>query len=261
MVFVRYVTGAWRRLVSQKRDRIAGVVYFMDDDLLDLAATRGLPVRYRWKLARLATRHRRWLAEVGAEFWVSSPSLAEKYAGLSPRLILPKPLPSEAVYRRVFYHGTASHGREIQWLRGVVERLVEEVPDVHFELVGDARVASLYRGLPGVTVCHPMKWPAFRAFQLASRREVGLAPQFDTPFNRSRSYTKFFDITAAGAVGIYTRGSAAGDLVENCGAGLVLPMETDLWVEAIRTLLADDAMRLSMLNNAHAKINEISSGR
>ena len=43
VVVVRYLTPAWRRAIEGARDRLAGVAYFMDDDLWDRAAWEGLP--------------------------------------------------------------------------------------------------------------------------------------------------------------------------------------------------------------------------
>lgn len=253
VVFNRYVSGPWKRAVAAARSELAGVAYFMDDDLLDVAASAGLPARYRWKLYRLAGRQAGWLAAMEAEVWVSTPWLAAKYAARRPRLLPPAALSGEVPVgaalpgNRVFYHGTASHRAEIAWLRPVLAALVAAEPEAEVELVGGRAVARAYAGVPRVTVVQPMPWPTFRRFALWPGRGVGLAPQLPTAFNAARSYVKFLDITRSGAVGVYAAGSACAAVVTDGVDGLVVPMEPAAWVAATRRLLADPARRRAML--------------
>lgn len=250
VVFVRYVPEAWRTAVSRLRPELAHVVYFMDDDLLNSRATDGLPLAYRWKIWRLATRHRGWLIRQGARFWVSTPLLAEKYASFSPSVVLPAGVPEQAPVRRIFYHGSASHGREIEWLKVVVGDVLRAVPSACFEIIGTSEVQRLYADLPRVTVVHPMKWPAYLSFTTATARHIGLAPLLDSEFNSSRSYTRFLDHTRCGAVGLYSEGSANSDVVTHRHDGLVLAMQQSVWTGAILELLDDDDGRTMMAANA-----------
>ncbi|MGE0082352.1 MAG: glycosyltransferase [Thiohalomonadaceae bacterium] len=258
VVFVRYVPRAWRAWVESVRERLAGVVCFMDDDLLDPQAWSGLPLRYRFKLWRLTTSQQQWLQRMRAQLWVSTAWLKEKYARWQPRLILPVPLDAGADdLRRVFYHGSASHEAEVRWLRPVVEEALNRDERLVFEIVGGSDVYRLYRGLPRVNVVHPMKWPAYQAFLATPGRHVGLAPLMASRFNRARSYTKFFDITHCGAAGIYAAGSACGDVVRAGLDGEVLPMDEARWVEAILALARDDARRLAMVQNARERVQAL----
>jgi len=263
VVLARYVPPGWMRLVAEARPRLARLVFFMDDDLFDTAASRGTPLHYRFKLWRLAARRRDWLLAQKAEFWVSTPALMDKYAAWGPRLILPAPLPDaapgpEADIRRIFYHGTASHNPDIRWLFPVMAEVLGKNPRLALEIVGKRAVAALYKPLPRVTVVHPMPWPAYRIFAAAPGRHVGLAPQLDSAFNAARSYTKFCDITRSGAVGVYAAGSACAGVVEHEKDGLVVPMRPDAWVAAITRLAADDGLRTAMLRNARDKLAELS---
>lgn len=47
VIFVRYVTAAWRALIEQTRHSLARLIYFMDDDLFDWKASQGLTWRAR----------------------------------------------------------------------------------------------------------------------------------------------------------------------------------------------------------------------
>lgn len=252
IVFVRYVPARWRQAVSRLRDRLADVIYFMDDDLLDTTATSGLSLRYRWKLWSLAARHYRWLIANGATVWVSTASLEQKYKSLAPTLLLPAGISEQPGARRIFYHGTASHFAEKVWLKQVVRAVLDEAPQACFEIVGTRDVQELYADVPRVAVVHPMKWPSYLAFVSSGDRHIGLAPMIDSAFNRTRSYTRVLDHTRCGAVGVYSEGSASAAVITNRHDGVVLPMRPQAWVDGILELLSDDPWRISMVRNAQA---------
>ncbi|MEE4238793.1 MAG: glycosyltransferase [Anderseniella sp.] len=258
VVLVRYVPAAWARLIESARKDMSGLVFFMDDDVLDWRASTGMPWRYRIKLARLAAWRRTWLQRQKAELWVSTPWLTEKYAGWQPRLVEPVPLAALTGTCRVFYHGSASHGSEIRWLKSVVSGVLERDKGVVFEIIGGRDVWRLYRDLPRVNVIHPMKWPAYQAFLAMPGRHVGLAPLLDQPFNRARSCTKFFDITSCGAAGIYASSGACADWVEDGVSGLLVPMDGEAWTDAILRLASDAPLRQRLVQGAQARLARFS---
>lgn len=259
VVFVRHVPTRWLHFIEAVRPALSALVFFMDDDVLDIGASSGMPLRYRYKLARLAAFRKGWLRRQNAQLWVSTPYLQEKYAQWNPRLVLPSPLPGVTHARHVFYHGTASHMAEIRWLRPVMEEAQRRDENLWFEITGGDDVYRLYRGLPRVTVVHPMKWPSYQRFLLASQRHVGLAPLLESPFNKARSYTKLFDFTRCGAVGIYAGTSAYEEVVRDGVEGRLLAMDPEQWVRAIGELARDEEGRLAMLHRAHAKIRELAT--
>lgn len=255
VVFVRYLPAGWRRRIEQVRPRLAGLAYFLDDDLLDAAAMAGMPWRYRYKLYTLATRHRGWLRQQRAQLWVSTPWLARKYTAWQPLQVGPRQLAPLQAVRRVFYHGSASHEAEIRWLRPVMEQVLRADDNIVFEIIGGEGTNRLYRGLPRVTVVHPMKWFAYQAFMDLEGRHIGLVPLLDLPFNQARSHTKFLDITRSGAVGIYTEGTVYGEVVRDAIDGRVVPLQAQAWVDAILQLGRDEEQRLWMLRNARAALS------
>lgn len=240
IVFVRYIPPPWVKLIERHRARIGELIYFMDDDLFDLTAAHGTPWRYRLKLARLATWRQQWLKAQGAKLWVSTAYLQDKYASWRPERIQPAPLPAPNPAGdgniRVFYHGSASHQAEIDWLYPVMQTALEADPRLSFEIIGAAKVNRRYRRLPRTTVVHPMSWPTYQRFLATPGRHIGLAPLVDNPFNRARSCTKFFDITRAGAVGIYAAGSVCNEWIRSDQDGVMVPMIADYWVQAILKL-------------------------
>ena len=256
VIFVRYVPARWMRAIESVRRLLGALVFFMDDDVLDIGASVGTPWRYRYKLARFAAFRKGWLRRQNAQLWVSTPYLYAKYAGWKPTLVLPSPLPGRTV-RRVFYHGTASHMAEIRWLRPVLVEVLRRDENVFFEVTGGNDVYRLYRDVPRVTVVHPMKWPCYQHFLLAAERHIGLVPLLDLPFNKARSYTRLFDLTRCGAVGVYGKTAAYEGIVNDGVEGRLLAMEPETWVNAILELARDEAQRLTMLRNAKARIGRL----
>lgn len=265
VLFVRYIPPVWRRLITASRDEIAGVHLFMDDDLFSWSSFARMPLRYQWKLLRLSWRHQRWLRTMGAKLLVSTPYLQRRYADWQPQLLAPQvpaalaPLMqrtdvefSESGPITVFYHGSASHGADLEWLRPVIERVLAADERIVFEVIGSSRVNRLFRGLPRVHVLHPMKWGAYQSLLRRPGRAIGLAPLLDSPFNRARAHTKFLDITLAGAVGIYAAGPVYGEVVRHRENGLLLPMDQRAWADAILQLAADQSVRKQMSSEARA---------
>jgi glycosyltransferase involved in cell wall biosynthesis len=251
LVFVRYLTPQWRRWVERHRAVLGRLAFFMDDDLFDVDAHRTLPLRYRWKLYRLATRHKAWLRRMNAELWVSTQWLADKYSGWQPRVLAPQPPYADCLPQKTFfYHGSASHMGEIRWLVPVVEEVLKRDLAYSFEIIGNTEIRKLFSHLPRVHVLQPMSWPAYQALVSRPGRVVGLAPLFPGPFNQARSPTKFFDITQAGAAGLYADHPVYRSLIRHGENGLLLPMNQADWVEAILELGQDEPLRKRLLASA-----------
>ena len=257
VVFVRYVPATWAKLVEAVRPRLRALIFFMDDDVLDVHASVGMPWHYRLKLARLSAWKAGWLRRQGTELWVSVPFLLEKYAEWNPRLVLPSPVSPPSDVRRVFYHGSATHLAEVRWLRPVMEEVLRKDERISFTIVGGRNVFRLYRGIPRVTTVHPMKWPAYQHFLAKEGRHIGLAPLLDLPFNQARSYTKFFDFTRCGAVGVYSPGGECAGVVSHGVSGLVVKLDQEAWVNAILDLARNEPLRQSLLRNAELASAEL----
>lgn len=259
VVFVRYVPSKWMKFVDANRDRIGNLIFFMDDDVLDVKASSGMPLRYRYKLASLSAVRINWLKRQRARLWVSTRYLQEKYASWEPKLVLPYPMEvAERQPLHVFYHGSpATHKAEIKWLSPVMQKVMAVNDKISFEIMGGADVNRLYRNMNKVNVMHPMRWPSYQYYIAGGSRQIGLAPQLNVPFNKARSYTKYFDIHRCGAVGIFSPDSAISAIVDNGIDGLIVPLDQNAWAEAILELAGDAALRTRLFENAGRKISAL----
>jgi len=250
VVVCRYVPPSWRRPLEKRRPQLAGLVYFMDDDLLDAAAHATLAAPYAKKLATLAASQRRWLESTVDAWWVSTAALAAKYERLQPTVIPLAPPPALLDMRaavRIVYHGTASHAAEIAWLHDVIAGVQERCPHTHFALFGDHAVNRRWRDLPRVAILHPMRWDSYLAFTASQPADIGLAPLLPGAFNAARGAVKFYDYARMGAAGVYTDTAPYRGFVRDGVDGLLLPNEPARWIDTIAELAAANGDLLARL--------------
>lgn len=254
VVIVRYLTPAWAAALRHARHGLAGVVYFMDDELLDPSAWKTLPATYGKKLDRLCLQQAGAIAELVSEYWGSTPVLCERHAERAMRLMPPLPLPEDAGRTvrpvvpgepvQIFYHGSAVHLDEMRWLRPVIAEVLSACPLAHFEVIGDQAVNRLFRDLPRTRVLHPMSWPNYLSHCRAMRGHIGLAPLLPGDFNAARSITRVFDIARCGAVFL---GAESGPYLGIGGVHrnvTTLPMEADVWTEHLLARVGSPAVPL-----------------
>ena len=261
VVIVRYFSAAWKKLIEKTRQKLGRFIYFMDDDLFDVKAARGTLAGYRVRLAWKATRHMSWLQGQSPELWVSTPYLLEKYASWQPKLVLPSSIRSEinpaSNPHRIFYHGTFTHEAEYKWLRPVIAEVLAADKRLHFELFGIKRISRLFQDLERVSIQKPLNWPEYQDFVTDGNGYIGLAPQLEMPFNRARSYTKIFDISRYGAVGIYSAGSANASVITNNVDGVIAGLERREWVEKILHLARNEDDWHRMRTNTAAMLDRL----
>ncbi|GAB2580848.1 glycosyltransferase [Nitrincola alkalisediminis] len=261
LVFVRYIPSTWRLFVDQYRHRLAGLVIFIDDDLFDGRVLASLSWGYLSKWYRLAYRHQSWLKQQKADLWVSTPYLFDKYRdwcapGCQLTSIDPvSPYGEDGADSFlsspiIFYHGSPSHRAEIDWLLPVFEKVLHMHPQVTIELIGDDTLRRRCLKFPQIRVLHPMSWLSYQRMLKESKRLIGLAPLLDTKVNAARAPTKYFDISAAGAVGVYANSHVYRQLVTHKVNGLLVEMDQDAWVEAITSLIDDVQQRRALFIEA-----------
>ncbi|WP_428243103.1 glycosyltransferase family 1 protein [Gynuella sp.] len=257
IILVRYISKKWKTFITQHRALIKDVILFMDDDLFDVAGSHSIPLRYRWKIVRLTASRQGWLRAMDAKLWLSTPHLLNKYADWQPEHVYPRAIARKREVIQVFYHGSASHQREIHWLYEIIKAVLLENPALSFEIIGGQNVYKLYRDLPRTTILHPMPWQTYKTLLCQPGRQIGLAPLMDIPFNHARSYTKFFDITQTGAVGIYAKDSQYAEVIEDHQNGILLDMDKDAWIEAILELAGMPEQREAMHQQALKTVADV----
>ena len=248
VVVVRYLTPAWKGVLDANYDKLFGCFWLIDDDLLDFSVLLRVSGGLGWKWFWRAWRFKSWFKRKGVKLWVSTPYLEKKYAAWSPRVMPPcSPYPSFDVNAQVgvsslqpaivFYHGSISHRHEQRWLYPVFAAVAKRCPEVVFEVIGSASVAHFFASIPQVKVHSPMSWNHYKVWIQKPGRTLGLAPLLDNHVNAARAPTRFYDIQAAGAIGLFAKGPVYEAIVKQEGGGMLLPMDQQVWIDEIIRLV------------------------
>ncbi|CAM4091765.1 Glycosyltransferase involved in cell wall biosynthesis [Bordetella tumulicola] len=266
VVIVRYLNARWVAALRTHRSQLSYVAYFMDDDLLHPKHWAGLPRSYIKKLQKYCGAFIPDIRALASAYWFSTQTLQDRYQFKVMQVIPPRPLPlgvdnTPLPLRpldvqspvQMFYHGSATHQAELDWLHPIVERLLYQCPDLHFEVIGNHAVNLQFRDLPRTRVLHPMSWHSYISHCQTINGHIGLAPLLPSSFNEGRSHSKIYDITRCGAIGVYSTPSAYTNAIVHGEDGLLLKNEPDLWVQTIAELVENRARLNALRTAAHAR--------
>jgi len=259
VIIVRHASRKWLKVLAAQHSAIARVTYLKDDDIAAVFSATHLPWYYSvWTGCRfLWTRN--LLSKVVSDVAVSTEELAGRYQDARPEVWEPRYDDSSEASKEpciYFYHANIVHYSEMKWLVPVVRRVQKAAPDAWFEIIGDGSVARLFKGIPRVRILHPMSWPDYQDYLAGIRYQVGLAPLLDTPYNRARSHTKLYQITRAGAAGIYSDVIPYSGKIIDGQTGILCGNHRYLWIRAIVGLLRDPVRRKIIHDNARAWCQE-----
>jgi hypothetical protein len=221
--------------------QLAKVAYFIDDDMQNAYRASELSWWYGIKTT-LKFQISWWVIKrMSGELWCSTQALADRFPDTEAQVIPPVCLPTvnrnedeSPVY---FYHGTWTHRHEIAWLVPIVREIQSRFPKHVFEIIGNRKVKKMFADIPRVRVLSGMSWEKYLEYSENVHYQVGLAPCFNTPFNQTRSYTKLFDITRVGAVGIYSNSMPYKNIILDKEIGMLVENTNQEWIDAITSLL------------------------
>lgn len=267
LVIVRYLTADE---LSNVRCRPWERVYYVIDDMLPVAgAAAELPADYRARLARFATGA--LLDILALEPTVVAPR--DEILDLFPRhaterldpmaLFLArdgdhyKPKICAANPFRIAFLGTRSHAAGMAFLAPVLDAVAAARRDIRVVLFFGRHLPKPLRGRAQIDNRRPLPWRRYKAVLQHERFHVVLAPLPDTPFNRGRSLTKFFDVAAVGATGVFSARAPFTDAVTDGVHGLLLPDDPVAWRESILRLASDLGVAHRLSEGARGRARHI----
>ena len=259
VVFCRYASPVWLEALEAARERLARVVFFMDDDLPEMMRAGEIPSAARGKVALHFAAHAARLSALCSETWVSTPELAGRYPEARPLVLQPlpeaePPAPAPADADLVVYHGTDVHARERRFVLEVARRLEPLAPGARIEIAGDKAMERTAAGAANVSVVPQQPWPDYLAIQAGRTAAISLAPLFPSRLNDARAPVKAFDAARLGAAALYADAPAYRGHVSPGEDGLLLPMEPGAWAAAIAGLLSDPARRMGLAGAARERL-------
>jgi hypothetical protein len=236
VVLVRMPASAWAQLIASAAERVVEVVWLIDDDIAAAREDRWLPADYKRRLLADYLRFKRAFEGSIDRVWASTPVIAARFPASRVEVRPPRPLKlAQEPWVTIFYHGTAAHRREHEFLRPIFQQVQALTQRTVIEVAGDHAIYRMFRDVPRLRVVHPMRWPDYLAYLASARYQIGLAPLLDTPFNRGRSGVKALEIAAMGAQGVLSRRAPYTDYANLPGMHLVGDAPSE-WVEQIVTI-------------------------
>lgn len=261
VIMTRYGQGDGLEILSFFQGKGIPVVYHIDDDLLELPASLGEEIQKRH--GQVAETRRQLLSKCDL-IYASTAHLAE---------VLQQRFPAQRIYHGIYapymeealrsarsaakprqvigYMGSKGHQHDLQLAIPAVERLLDERPELEFEVFGSIVMPDELRRF-GKRVRHHSVQKSYEEF-LASLAGlgwgIGLAPLVEEPFNRCKAPTKFIEYTAAGIPTMASCNPVYGEVIpENAG---YLVRDQD-WYTGLRFWLDQPQARSESLSCAQA---------
>lgn len=229
------------------------VIYHIDDDLLALPESLGAEIGKRHGAKPVIATRTRLLA--GCDLiYASTATLAavlrqrfpdrKIYCGMSTPYVEQPPHPRLAAPgspRLIGYMGSKGHQPDLELAVPALERLLDERPDLEFEVFGTIRMPSRLERFGRRVRSRPVQqdYAHFLATLAGLGWEVGLAPLADIPFNRCKTPTKYVEYTACGIPTVASNLPVYAEAMPPDGGLLV---EHD-WYPALARCLDDAALR------------------
>jgi glycosyltransferase involved in cell wall biosynthesis len=202
---------------------------------------------------------------------VTTPALAEALAAYNPNVIVLPNCLDEALWTLkpparsdsaktgliIGYMGTNSHLPDLALIAPVLRELIEHYPEkIRFHFWGAPPPAEL-SALPQVqwTSQYFASYRDFAAFFQTQSADIFVAPLAENPFNRCKSPIKFFEYSALGAPGVYSRIEPYAGVITHGQNGLLAGSLAE-WRASLIQLIEDEALRARLAAQAQATIKE-----
>ena len=153
------------------------------------------------------------------------------------------------------YMGGYSHKPDLEYLAPVFLDLLERYPDrIRWQFWGIEAPEEI-RSYSQVTstLSYSYSYREFATYFQTQSADIFLAPLVDNLFNRCKSPVKFFEYSALGVPGVYSRLETYEGVVTHGKNGL-LALSLDEWSESIIELIENEELRFELASNAQATI-------
>jgi processive 1,2-diacylglycerol beta-glucosyltransferase len=257
-----------KELVDRVRQAGARLVYFLDDNLLDLPNERS-----DWPSAEQVAVVELFLRRADVVV-VTTPALRDRVSSynlntavlrnaLDERLLVGGAGSPERPWGRsgekvIGYMGTRSHDADLMMVLPALRGLARRRPgEFEIQLVGVAASPETVTALGDLPVRlvepepEEVEYPLFMLwFSSQLAWDIAIAPLRNTPFGRCKSDIKFLDYSAIGAVSVCSRGPAYEGSVRPGETGWLAEDDPAAWEEALDCLLRNDEQRELMARAA-----------
>jgi len=155
------------------------------------------------------------------------------------------------------YMGTNSHKPDLEYIAPILLDLIERFPQKIFMNFWGTPPPPAFRSLPQVQWI-PFgirSYPEFATWFQTQSADIFVAPLVDNLFNRCKSPLKFFEYSALGVPGVFSRLDPYEGVIRHGHDGFLAATLSE-WEECIRSLVEDESLRVRIAAEAQATIKE-----
>ncbi|BAF60750.1 glycosyltransferase [Pelotomaculum thermopropionicum SI] len=255
-------------IIRVARDRGRYIVYFLDDDLLNVPSTA---ISYDYFSSSKIKNNIVKLLNLSNVIMTPNKNIAHKYSKYCsdvritrvPALLLDENVGIPCLEKKdesepviIGFSGGIDHEWSVKhYLMNPIEQILTEFGSrVRFEIMGPRpdfleRFNITYIPYEAdhskyVKIMKSLKW------------DIGLAPLPKSNFHACKFYNKYLEYGAIGAAGIYSKAEPYTHVIEDGVNGVLVDETPESWVQAIRSLIISRSARLAIANNAYNHINQ-----
>jgi hypothetical protein len=260
VIICRYIRLSKLLWLWRHREKFPGVALFMDDDIAATVVEGQSGLGYKLYLIGLGLIPLVYLNRVLTCVWASTSLLAKS---LKADAVV-SPFPGYHVFTQVghnnrkldgicwiAFHATGAHDAEHLFLMPIVMEALKMLPDLHFEVVAEERLAKLWRQALAafnerVQIISPLSWTDYLEHPGSLRADILLVPLLSGRVNNARADTKRIDASRLGAATIFSR----CETYERCFTEGEIMVNNDVqsWIDAIECLVLVSERRLQARN-------------
>lgn len=148
---------------------------------------------------------------------------------------------------RIFYMGTVTHVPDLEMLKPAFRELAMKYPG-RLEFVFYGANLNFEEDIPvTITNCQSetFVYADYAKIALSQKANIAIAPLEDIPYNHCKSSIKFFEYTATGLPGVYSRVTPYTSVVEE-GVNGFTAASIDEWIDALSQLIENPQLRESI---------------
>jgi len=153
---------------------------------------------------------------------------------------------------RILYMGTYTHLNDLLIVEEAMKKILDKWGDkVAFDVIG------ITKGQNNLEWVNTIKIPSSNYKKFVkwlckkSCWSIGIAPLEDTEFNNCKSYIKYLDYAALGAVPVCSNILPYQSVVQTGKNGILTDNDTDSWYGALNSLIEDELYRVELATNAY----------
>ncbi len=241
-------------LRSQAAIQGKAIVMDMDDDLLALPIHH--PDRVKLNYAKAQIPILTGMVQATA-LTVTTPYLADQLRKYNTNIFILPNFLDDSLWEfnapqvepigdkiRIFFIGTVTHVPDLEMLKPALRALAMKYPGLLEFMFYGANLA-FEENIPATVTNHQSETFVFEDYvkiALAQKANIAIAPLEDIPYNHCKSSIKFFEYSAMGLPGVYSRVTPYSSVVEE-GVNGFTASSINEWIGALSQLIENPQLR------------------